>query len=262
MEISGKAAIVTGGGTGVGRATALALARGGCNVLVNYSESQEEAEATVAEAESHGVSAIAVQGDVSQDEDCRRLVDAAVDSFGGLDILVNNAGTTRFVPANELEEITDRDWRRIFAVNVQGPFQMARAARAALLTADSAEIVNVTSVAAFSGAGSSIPYAASKAALNNLTVALARVMAPTIRVNAVAPGFIAGRWLKKGLGNAYEPMKAAFEQANPLKKVCQPADVAAAILAIITGSDLVTGQVLVCDGGMSIGSGGLSIPGR
>jgi 3-oxoacyl-[acyl-carrier protein] reductase len=253
MQLEGKAAIVTGGGTGVGRATALELARQGCSVLVNYSRSRQEAEATAADVEAAGAKCIAFQADVADDAACRRMVDAARKGFGRIDILVNNAGTTRFVEAAQLDQVTDDDWQRIYAVNVIGPFHCARAVKEPMLAGGGGQIVNVSSVAAFAGRGSSIPYAASKAALNNLTIALARTLAPKIRVNAIAPGFITGRWLRKGLGDAYDAMKQGYEQASPLEKVSEPEDVAAAILSLITGSRMITGQVLLCDGGMLIG---------
>jgi 3-oxoacyl-[acyl-carrier protein] reductase len=252
MDVTGKAAIVTGGGTGVGRATTLALAKLGCHVLVNYSRSANEAEQTAAEARELGVQAFAHQADVSSDQQCRAMVAAAVAIFGRLDVLVNCAGTTEFVAAEDLDRVTEEMWDRIMGVNVKGPFQCARAAKEAMLASGGGCIVNVSSVAARIASGSSIPYCASKAALDNVTVALARVLAPQIRVNGVAPGFIAGRWLEQGLGSAYERVKQNFEQNMPLQKVCQPADVAAAILHFITGPDLITGQTLVIDGGMLI----------
>ena len=253
MQLQGKAAIVTGGGTGVGRATALNLASEGCSVLINYSRSRDEAERTAAEVEALGVKAIAVQADVADDAACRKMVETAVKAFGRIDVLVNNAGTTKFVLATDLEKVTDEDWQRIMAVNVIGPFHCARAVRESMLAGGGGQIINVTSVAAFAGKGSSIPYAASKGALNNLTIALARAMAPLIRVNAVAPGFITGRWLEQGFGPAYEGVKRTVEKSCPLEKVCDPEDVAAAIMSLVTGSRMVTGQVLVVDGGMLIG---------
>jgi 3-oxoacyl-[acyl-carrier protein] reductase len=254
MDLQGKAAIVTGGGTGVGRATAIALARRGCAVLVDYSRSRDAAEATAREAAAFGVKAVAFQADVADDRACRAMVAAAEHAFGRLDVLVNNAGTTRFIPHAELERVSDDDWERILAVNLKGPFQCARAARPALERAGGGMIVNVTSVAGIVATGSSIPYCASKAALNNLTIALARALAPRIRVNAVAPGFIEGAWLEQGLGAAYGPIKQAFEARAALHKVCRPDDVAEAILSLVTGSDLVTGHVLPVEGGMLIGS--------
>ncbi len=253
MQLAGKAAIVTGGGTGVGRATALALGRQGCSVLVNYSRSRDEAEQTTAEVAALGVKAIAFQADVADDAACRAMVDAAVQAFGRIDILINNAATTRFVPAPDLDKVLDEDWQRIMAVNVLGPFHCARAVRGPMLAVGGGQIINVSSIASLAGKGSSIPYAASKAALNNLTIALARTLAPQIRVNAVAPGFITGRWLEQGFGKAYDGVKRTIEKLCPLEKVSDPEDVADAIMGLVTGSSMVTGQILVCDGGMLMG---------
>jgi 3-oxoacyl-[acyl-carrier protein] reductase len=254
MQVEGKAAIVTGGGTGVGRATSLELARRGCAVLINYSRSRTEAEKTAADVEALGVRSAACCADVADDAACRQMVDAAVRTLGRLDILVNNAGTTVFVPHDQLDAVADEAWDRILAVNLKGPFQCARAARKAIEASGGGEIVNVSSIAGIAGVGSSIPYCASKAALNNLTVTLARTLAPSIRVNAVAPGFITGRWLESGLGDAYEVIKKVQEQRAPLGRVCDPEDVASAILSLVTGSDLVTGSVLPVEGGALIAS--------
>jgi 3-oxoacyl-[acyl-carrier protein] reductase len=249
MDLRGKAAIVTGSATGVGRETALALARLGCNVLVNYSRSEDEARVTAAEVEALGVQVIVARADVAVDADCRAMVDAAVRAFGRLDVLVNNAGTTRFIGHHDLDAVSLEDWERIFRVNTIGPFQCVRAARSALEASGAGAVVNVSSVAGTRGVGSSIPYCASKAALNNLTLALARALAPKVRVNAVCPGFITGRWLEQGLGAAYEVVKAHQERRAVLGRVCDPKDVADAILAFVTGSSMVTGQLLEVDGG-------------
>ena len=253
MKITGKAAVVTGASRGVGRATALALARGGCHVAINYSRSRDEAEQTAAAVRLLGVKAICVRGDVAEDAACRVLMDAAAKEFGRLDILVNNAGTTEFIPHANLDDVTDAHWERILGVNLKGPFQCVRAARKYLEASGSGIVINVSSVAGIAGTGSSIPYCASKAALINLTLSLARALGPNIRVNSVAPGFIAGEWLQKGLGTDYETAKSAREKMNVLGKVCEPEDIAAAILSLITGSDLITGQTLVCDGGTLLG---------
>lgn len=252
MQLASKAALVTGGGTGVGRATALQLARQGCRVAINYSRSREEAEATVAELRHIGVEALAIQADVANDSEVRVLVGQTVERFGRLDVLVNCAGTTEFIPFGELDRVTDDAWQRIYQVNVVGPFHCARAVRAPMLAAGGGSIVNVSSVAAQLGQGSSIPYCCSKAALDNLTIALARTFAPHIRVNGVAPGFITGRWLEQGLGENYEQTREAFARSLPLGRVCDPEDVAEAILSLITGSSLVTGQTLTVDSGMRI----------
>lgn len=253
MKIEGKVAIVTGGGTGVGRATALELARGGCAVAINYSKSKQEAEATAHEIEALGVRALALQANVGDDAACRNFVGRTVAELGRLDVLVNNAGTTEFISHENLDAVTDEAWERIFSVNLRGPFYCVRAASAALKASGNGSVVNVSSVAGLVGVGSSIPYCASKAALNNLTLTLARALSPEVRVNAVCPGFITGRWLKGGLGDAYDAVLQYYSGKALLKKVCEPEDVAAAILSFITGSDLVTGQILTVDGGMTLG---------
>lgn len=253
MQLAGKAALVTGGGTGVGRATVLALAKAGCHVAVNYSRSRVEAEQTASDAKQLGVKALVVCADVADDEAVKKMVAEVDQALGRIDILVNNAGTTRFISHQDLDGVTVDDWRRIMDVNVMGSFHCVRAVRDIMLRGGGGEIVNITSVAGIQASGSSIPYCASKAALINMTIALARVLAPKIRVNNVAPGFIASRWLEQGLGReAYESTRQAFESRLPLGQVCQPEEIAASILALITGSDLVTGQTLVCDGGQTI----------
>jgi 3-oxoacyl-[acyl-carrier protein] reductase len=250
MELSGKGAIVTGGGTGVGRATALALARAGCAVVVNYSRSHEAAEAVAEEARSHGVEAIAVRADVASDDDCRALVAAATETFGRLDVLVNNAGTTSFIPHHDLEAVTAETWDTILGVNLVGPFQMTRAAAGPLRADGGGHVVNVASVAGVYGTGSSIPYCASKAALLNLTVTLARVLGPEVQVNAVCPGFIDGTWLQQGFGDAFDAIKQSVVDKSLLRAVCTPDDVADAIFGFLCGSRLTTAEYVVVDGGV------------
>ena len=245
-------AIVTGGGTGVGRATALQLSKLGFRIVLNYSRSQAEAEATVAELQAAGGQAVCLHADVAIDADCRRLAAVALEHFGRIDVLVNCAGTTDFIPFSDLENVSTETWDRLFRVNVTGAFQCARAVVEPMRRIGGGMIVNVSSVAAQLGQGSSIPYCCSKAALDNLTVSLARTLAPEIRVNGIAPGFIAGRWTQASLGDRYETVVQAWEKYLPLKRVCQPEDVADAIVSLITGSRLVTGQTLTVDGGMLI----------
>lgn len=253
MNLEGNAAIVTGAGTGVGRQTALQLADQGCSVLVNYSRSREGAEQTAADCEKRGVKAIAVRADVAIDADCRAMVTEAERAFGRLDVLVNNAGYTKFVPHDNLDGLDAEDWQKILNVNLVGPFQCARAARKLLeARPGGGEIVMTSSVAGLVGMGSSIAYCASKAGLNNLTVTLARALAPRIRVNAIAPGFIDGEWLKQGFGDAYEKIRDSMIERTPLKRVATPESVAQGILSILMGPDLVTGHVLPHEGGALI----------
>ncbi len=248
MDLSGKTALVTGAGVGTGRAIALALAQRGCHVAVNYSRSAAEAEQTAADARALGVRAIAIQADVSDDAAVRAMVAQTEAELGSLAVLVNNSGVTSFIPHSDLEGVKEEDWERILGVNLKGPFYAIRAATPSLRAARGA-IVNVSSVAGVVGIGSSIPYCASKAALNMMTVALAKALAPEIRVNAVAPGYIDTRWWQDRPG--YEAIKAYSIERTPLGKVCQPEDVAAVVLDLAT-ADLVTGQVLVVDGGMTL----------
>ena len=254
MIVEGKVAVVTGASRGAGRATAIALARLGCDVLVNYRSSAAEADQVVDELRALGAKSVAHAADVSDDQACREMAQTASRELGRIDMLVNNAGMTRFIPHSDLEAVTTADWQRIMDVNVVGPFQCTRAVLPWLESSGDSEIVNVASIAGMGSAGSSIPYSASKAALINMTVQLARALGPGIRVNAVAPGFIEGQWLRDGLGDRYETVKAAVIKHSALQRVCQPADVAAAVIGLITGSDLVTGQTLVVDGGRGVGA--------
>jgi 3-oxoacyl-[acyl-carrier protein] reductase len=252
MQLQGKAAIVTGSGTGVGRATALKLARKGCAVLINCSKNQAAADGVCAEVRALGVESVVVKANVADDAECRAMVKAALDAFGRLDVLVNNAGTTRFIQHSDLDAVMPEDWDLVMGVNLRGAFQCIRAARQALQAHGQGAVVNVSSTAGLRAIGSSVPYCASKAALNNLTLSMARVLAPSVRVNAVAPAFIEGEWLKQGLGEAYEKTKKYWEGKSVLGKVCTPDDVADAILSLIEGSELVTGQIIPVEGGQHL----------
>jgi 3-oxoacyl-[acyl-carrier protein] reductase len=252
IDLRGKAAVVTGSSSGVGAATAIQLGKLGCDVVVHYRRSRDEAEAVAAEVRGYGVRCQVVGGDTAVDADCRRIIGTAVDAFGRLDILVNSAGTTQFIKHSDLDAVTDDVWRTIMDVNVKGPFQCIRAAREPMTRAGGGHVVNIASIAGIKATGSSVPYAASKAALINMTISLARALAPTIRVNAVAPGFIAGRWLQQGLGDNYEAAVARTEKKLPTGRVSTPEDIADAVLSLLTGSRNITGQTLTVDGGMLI----------
>lgn len=248
MELKEKVAIVTGAGVGTGQATALALARRGCHVVVNYSRSRAEAEATAEDVRGAGVQALVACADVADDAAVRRMTNETRRVFGRIDVLVNNAGITAFIPHDDMEGVRDEDWSRILGVNLKGPFHAIRAAAPALRESRGC-VVNVSSVAGVYGVGSSIPYVASKAALNLMTVALARALAPEIRVNAVAPGFIDTRWWQERDG--YEAVKQYATDRSPLKRVCGAADVATVIMSLID-AEMMTGQVVVVDGGMGL----------
>ncbi|RMF19052.1 MAG: glucose 1-dehydrogenase [Deltaproteobacteria bacterium] len=249
MDLEGKAAVVTGSAVGVGRAVVLDLARRGCNVAVNYSRSRDEAEATAAEAEKLGARALCLQADVRDDAAVRSMVAEATGAFGRLDVLVNNAGITRFIAHHDLEGVSDEDWNAIFDTNVRGTFYATRAAVPALRAEGGGAIVNLSSIAGVYSIGSSVPYCASKAAINSLTISLARALAPEIRVNAVAPGYIDTRWWQQRPN--YEASKQMAEAMTPLRRVCTAEDVSKVVLDLVT-SDMITGQILVVDGGMGI----------
>lgn len=249
MDLEGKAAIVTGGGVSVGRAVALDLAKRGAAVAVNYSRSAKEAEETAAECERLGGRALAVRADVRDDAAVRSMTEKTLAAFGRLDVLINNAGVTRFIDHADMEGVSVDDWDFIFRTNVWGTFACTRAALPALRSDGGGVVVNLSSIAGVYATGSSVPYCASKAAINNMTVTLARALAPDVRVNAVAPGFIDTRWWSER-ENA-DVIKQFAAAAAPLKQVCQAEDVSKVVLDVVT-SDLMTGQVIVVDGGMGI----------
>jgi len=248
-----RAAIVTGAGTGIGAATAIWLAARGYDVLVNYSASGAAAAAVVERCMASGADALTAQGDVARDADCRRLAAEAEKRWGRIDALINCAGVTKFVAMSDLDGLDAADFERIFAVNAIGPFQMARAVAAAMRRTGGA-IVNVSSVAGVAGTGSSYAYAASKGALNTLTLALARNLAPEIRVNAVLPGMVEGRWLREGLGeDAYVRVRDRFAGDAALARVATPEEIADTIGFLIEGAPGITGQLLTVDSGLALG---------
>lgn len=244
--MSQKVALVTGSATGIGRATAIRLAKEGLAVAVNYSRSETEAHETLAEVKRYNVPAIVCKANVGDEADVRAMIERVQSELGGLDVLVNNAGTTHFIEHTNLDALTDAVWQEIFQVNLLGTFYCCRAAMP-LLQERSGSIVNVTSVAGLSGLGSSIPYAASKAATNALTKSLARAFAPKVRVNAVAPGPVETRWLA-----AHQAHIDNYLKLVPMKRAAQPDDIADAIFFLALGTSLTTGQVVVVDGGRTM----------
>lgn len=241
-----KAALVTGSATGIGRAVAIRLAQQGFAVAVNWSRSEKEAQETLAEVQKCGVPGLLCKANVADEPAVRALVRQCAEAWGGLDVLVNNAGTTQFIEHTNLEALTDAVWDEILGVNLKGTFWCCRAAMP-LLRERSGCIVNVTSVAGLQGHGSSIPYAASKAAVNCLTKSLARAFAPEVRVNAVAPGPVRTRWLADHLDHVERSI-----QITPMKRVADPADIADAVMFLATGNTLMTGQVMIVDGGRTM----------
>jgi 3-oxoacyl-[acyl-carrier protein] reductase len=226
------------------------LSQMGWNVLINYSRSGAEAEETARYCREAGADIIVMQGDVSDDAVCRKLVEISVARWGRLDALVNNAGTTRYCPLSDLEGLKKDDFIHLYEVNVLSAFQMSRAA-APHLKKQSGSIVNVSSISALNGSGSSIAYTCSKGAMVTLTLSLAHALAPEVRVNAVCPGFIQGRWTKSFLGGKYEQVNENFAKASTLQTTATPADIAEGIVYFVTGAKLSTGEVRTIDGGFS-----------
>ena len=249
MNLGGAVAIVTGGGTGIGRAVSSNLARAGARaVVVNYSRSKDDAEATAASLNALGCEGVAHQASVADDAQVKAMIDATVARFARLDVLVNNAGTTHFIAHADLEAVTDEVWDEIIGVNLKGTFYCSRAAAPALKKARGA-IVNVASVAGTRAAGSSIPYGVSKAAVLQLTRNLAVALAPEVRVNAVAPGLVATRWFRRPFGEqSASEQEARIAAATPLQEVATAEHVAQAVMGFL-GSDLVTGEFILVDGG-------------
>lgn len=241
-----QVALITGGGTGIGRETALKLAARGVDVAVNYSRSQADADKTVREIKNIGRRAMAVRADVSDDGSVRAMIEAVLSEFGRLDILVNNAGQTTFVPLHDLEALQDSHWDQAFSVNVKGAFYCARAAAPSLRAAKGV-VVNIASIAGMTGRGSSIAYAASKAAMISLTKSLAFVLAPDVRVNAVAPGFVDSRWTE-----GQSDYRASALAGTPLGRLPGPEDPADVAVALALDFRHVTGQAIVVDGGATL----------
>jgi 3-oxoacyl-[acyl-carrier protein] reductase len=255
-----KVAIITGSATGIGAATALKMAELGGRVVINYSKSAKEAEETAQSCISAGGSAIAIKADVSEDSGCRALAKAALDEWGQIDILVNNAGRTKFADHNDLDALEMDDFLEIYKLNLVGNFQMVRAVTPPMtkLYADGAgptgSVVNISSIAGIAGIGSSVAYAASKGALNTMTLSLARALAPAIRMNAVCPGFVGTRWFIDKFGpETFAKIVKNQEETMPLKRAGTPEDIADSVLFFASSmSRHVTGETLLVDAGMHL----------
>ncbi|GAN00010.1 3-oxoacyl-[acyl-carrier protein] reductase [alpha proteobacterium U9-1i] len=260
-DFDGKIVLVTGASTGLGAALAVGAAvRGAKAVVINYANSAAEAEATAEAVRAAGAEAVLAQGDVSNDADCIAIVEKAK-PFGRIDALANNAGVTKFAPAHgDLDALTREDFERVYAVNVIGPYQMIRAARSLLEASERAAVLMVSSIAAATGIGSSVAYAASKGALNTMTLSLARVLGPKIRVNAICPGFIDTPWHAKGLPDAVvHRLRDGAKTMTPLQAASTAEDIADAGLFFLSdASRHVTGETLLIDAGLHLGYATLS----
>ena len=241
-QLDGKVAVVTGSSSGIGAAVARLMAHEGARLVVNSVSSVAAGEALAAELPD----AAYVQADIAEESQARALVDATLERYGRLDILVNNAGTTRVIPHADLAAVTDDDWQRILGTNIVGTWYVTRAAVDALRADGGGCVINVTSIAGVRPTGSSIPYAVSKAALNHLTLLLANVLGPEIRVNAVAPGLVDTPWTAD-----WGPVKQTWADRAPLRRTGTPEDVARVCLTVAT-AEWMTGEVVLVDGGMHL----------
>lgn len=250
----GAIVVVTGASTGLGRAIAVGAAeRGARAVVINFASSVAEAEVTAGLVREAGADAVLAQGDVGQDQVCRAVAAAAA-PYGRIDVLFNNAGITRARPYGDLEALTADDFLDIYRVNVVGPYQMTRAARALLEASDRAAVINTSSIAGVTGGGSSIAYSASKGALNTMTRSLAYALAPKIRVNTICPGFIDSPWFDK-VGIDTAALREHIIEGNPLKVASTPEDVAESALFFGSrASRHVTGETLLIDAGRHLGT--------
>ena len=246
-----KKALVTGGATGIGRAAVLALAKAGYDVAINYGSSAAAAKETAAEAEKLGAKTLTLQCDVSDEPAVRAMMKTIEASFGHLDVLVNNAGTTAKWKVKDLESLDLAEWDRTFAVNVRGLFQVTRAAVPMLKKGTNASVVNTASIVGLRPGPQPLPYAASKAAVVNMTKTLAWNLGPEIRVNAVAPGWMEGDWMERMLGDKYDDLMGKRAKATPLKRCVTADDVAETMMNLIQSNRFVTGEIIVIDGGFT-----------
>jgi NAD(P)-dependent dehydrogenase (short-subunit alcohol dehydrogenase family) len=250
-----KVCVVTGSSSGIGAAAALRFAKEGWNVAINYSRDQIRAEASAQLCREQGADVLVQKADVADDAACVAFAAAVKERFGGCDVLVNNAGSTKFVDLRDLDGLNADDFQRIYAVNVIGAFQMVRAFAPLMKVRSGSGVVNISSIAPIIGGGSSIAYIASKGALNALSLVLARVLGPDIRVNVVAPGMVDSAWLREGLGEErFEANRKAYSQRSALNGIVNPEDVAETIFWLGAGARRTTGAIELVDGGLRTGA--------
>jgi NAD(P)-dependent dehydrogenase (short-subunit alcohol dehydrogenase family) len=261
-DFEGFVVVVTGASSGLGRAIAEGAAgRGAAAVVINYAHNEAEATETARRVEAHGAKAITVQGDVADDEACKRIA-AAAEPFGRIDALFNNAGQTTFAGHADMDAVSAENFARIYAVNVIGPFQMIRAARALLEAAPQpGAVVNTSSIAGVTGIGSSVPYAASKGALITMTLSLARALAPKIRVNVICPGYIDTPWFGRGLpAEAVDRLREGAAARTPLQLASKPEDIAGGALFFASpAARHITGETLLVDAGAHLGAASMAM---
>ena len=241
--LDGQVALVTGAGRRIGRVIALELGRAGADVVVNYHQSRREAQQAVREIRELGVEALAIRADVSKPAQVAAMFRAVVKRFRRLDLLVNNAGI--FFPG-KWDKLTEKDWDRILAVNLKGPFFCAQAAARIMQKQRHGRIINISSLGGLEAWPSYTHYCASKAGLIMMTRCLAKALAPHILVNSVAPGTILFP------GEQKSPWSENVLKTTPLRKPGRPEDIAEMVLYLATRGEFITGQVFAVDGGKSI----------
>ena len=246
-----RTALVTGGATGIGKSAVLALARAGYDIAINYASSAQAAEATAKEAQALGAKTLLLQADVSDEAAVRKMIAQVEEAFGHLDALINNAGTTAKWKVKDLESLDLAEWDRTFAVNVRGLFQVTRAAVPLLKKGTNPAVVNTASIVGLRPGPQPLPYAASKAAVVNMTKTLAWNLGPEIRVNAVAPGWMEGDWMQRMLGDKYDDLMGKRAKQTPLRRCVTADDVAESMLSLLHGNRFVTGEIVVIDGGFT-----------
>jgi 3-oxoacyl-[acyl-carrier protein] reductase len=237
-------ALITGSATGIGRATALEFAREGADVVINYSRSEAEAKQTRDDCAALGVRALLVRANCADEDEIKEMVARTVAELGGVDVLVNNAGTTRFVPLPQIDDLGDSDWDSILQLNVKGAFYATRACVPSMRQRGEGLVVNVASIAGYTGAGSSIPYAVSKGAMITLTRSLAKALAPEIRVNAIAPGIVTTRWVA-----GREEHVERYAKDTPMGRAATAEDCARIVVSFAVYGTFLTGEVTIVDGG-------------
>tara|TARA_Y100000385_G_C13049860_1_gene619238 strand:+ start:470 stop:1210 length:741 start_codon:yes stop_codon:yes gene_type:complete len=240
-EFADKVAIVTGSSSGIGEETVRRLSALGATVVVNSSSSVDAGESVVASLPG---TAVYARADISNQDEAHGLIDSTIERFGKLDFLINNAGWTTEVPHHELDDLTDEIFRKTFDVNVFGTWWLTKRAIPHLRKSDDPNIVNITSIAGVRPVGSSMAYSMTKAALNHLTLLLAKSYGP-IRVNAVAPGLVATPWTED-----WDAMHAAVAATAPIPRSATPDDCAEAVLALLRNK-YTSGEIFIVDGGLT-----------
>jgi 3-oxoacyl-[acyl-carrier protein] reductase len=246
MKCKDKVVVVTGGGTGIGRGMSLRFAQEGAAVVINYSKSKTRAREVAAQINGSGGQAVDIQADICRDLEARQLIEETVAKFGRLDVLINNAAWTRFVPHQNLEDLSEEILENTWSVIVKGSIYCTRAAVPHLRKNGEGSVINITSNAGFSARGSTIIYGASKAALTYITKALARALAPEIRVNAIAPGFVDTKFV-----NWTPEVIEQLKSQTHLGKAIIPENIADAAVFLACDSMATTGQTILVDGGVA-----------